>query len=159
MPAKPNLWKARLLLVFVTSLCLAQGPSVSAAVRRIGEKLACLCGACNNSVATCQMLGCHYTAPAREKIDQMAAAGASDEAIIADFKKREGIRAFATPPAEGFNALGWTMPFIALLSGLALIVLWIRHSRRPAAATPELAPEALGKVREQLDKEMARFDE
>jgi cytochrome c-type biogenesis protein CcmH len=159
LPGKLNPSKARLLLLLLASLALAQGPAVSPAVKRVGDQLACLCGKCNNTVATCQMLGCGYANPGKEKIDRMSAAGASDEAIIADFKEREGLKALATPPTEGFNLLSWTMPFVALFAGLGLIVWWIQHSKRPSAAPAELPPAALSKVRSQLDKEMARFEE
>jgi len=43
-----------LLLVLAAGLCLAQSSSqmLTPAVKRVGDRLACLCGACNNSVAT-----------------------------------------------------------------------------------------------------------
>ena len=59
--------------MLVTAICLAQSASElqTPEIRRVGDKLACLCGACKNTVATCQMLHCHYAYPARQKIARM----------------------------------------------------------------------------------------
>src|ERR1039457_5964752 len=39
-------------------------------VRRVGSRLACQCG-CKDSVATCSMLECSFSKPAKERIAQM----------------------------------------------------------------------------------------
>lgn len=154
-------WKNNLLLMLVAGVALAQTASdyVTPEIRRVGDKLACLCGACKNTVATCQMLGCHYASPAREKIRAMQAAGASDQAIVDSFVKEHGLKALAVPPAEGFNFLAWAMPWIAIGMGLCAIYLWVRRFRRPAtAAAPEIDPESLARYREQIDKDLAKLD-
>ena len=87
-------------------------------VRRVGDRLACKCGTCNNTVGNCPMLECHYSHPARQRISKMLDQGMSDDAIVAVFVKEQGLSALAAPPAEGFNLLGWLMPFIALAGGL-----------------------------------------
>ena len=71
-------WRNSLLLILMAGLSVAQtGDMVQPEVRRIGDRLACLCGSCKNTVATCQMLGCHYTSPARARISAMSKAGIS----------------------------------------------------------------------------------
>ncbi len=152
----------RLILgLLVAVLCLAQSASqlVTPEIRRVGDKLACLCGACKNTVASCQMLGCHYSHPSREKIAKMQAAGVNDKAIIDSFVKEQGLRALAVPPAEGFNALAWTMPFIAIGLGLIAIWLWIKkfHPKR-AAPMPELPPEVLARYQERIDQDLTKQD-
>lgn len=162
MLARRSRWKTSALLVLLAGLCFAQSASLPIEARRVADRLACLCGACKNTVATCQMLGCHYAAPAKEKVVEMQKAGASDQAIVDFFTKREGLKALAVPPNEGFNALSWTMPFVMIAAGLGAIWWWISRSRQQqnAPAIPEIPASALpGKVREQLDKEMANFED
>ncbi|MCS7026352.1 MAG: cytochrome c-type biogenesis protein CcmH [Bryobacteraceae bacterium] len=150
----------RLLLILTAGLCMAQSSTeyLTPAVRRVGEKLACLCGACKNTVASCQMLGCHYAGPAREKIAKMLAAGMSDQAIIDEFVRKEGLRALAVPPLEGFNLLGWVMPFVAIGIGLAGIYLFIRRFHKPAVASAPTDAALLDKYHEQIEKDLAKLD-
>lgn len=151
----------KLALIFVAWLCLAQTSSdlLTPAIRRVGEKLACLCGACKNTVATCQMLGCHYSSPARERIAKMQAAGSSDEAIVDDFVKREGLKALAVPPAEGFNLLGWVMPFVAIGAGLLAIYLYMKRYRKPVvAAGPAVDDAVLRRYQAEIEKDMAKLE-
>lgn len=141
----------------MAGLCLAQtGDLVPPEVRRVGDRLACLCGSCKNTVATCQMLGCHYTAPARAKITAMHKAGADDEAIVADFVKREGKKALAAPPAEGFGIMAWLAPPFMALAGAGLIAWFIRRHRKPA---PELNEGDVAKYQQAAERELSRFDE
>ena len=71
----------RLRNIFLGSILgiamLAQNASLmmNPDVKRVGMKLACLCGACKNSVGDCPMIGCHYAIPGREKIEQMQKTG------------------------------------------------------------------------------------
>src|ERR687893_2438415 len=100
-------FKSSLLLLLLAAVCLPQSATklVTPDIRRVGDKLACKCGACNNTVATCQMLECHYSLPARERIAQMQKTGASDDTIVKAFVKESGLAALAAPPAEGFHLL------------------------------------------------------
>jgi cytochrome c-type biogenesis protein CcmH/NrfF len=153
-------WQSSLVLLMMAGLCLAQtGDMVPPEVRRVGDKLACLCGSCNNTVATCQMVGCHYTAPARARLTAMHKAGMSDEAIVDDFVKREGKKALAAPPAEGFNLTAWVATPLVSLGGLAVIVLFIRRSRKKNTAEPVLDPADVTKYQQAAERELSRFDE
>ena len=153
--------RAIVLALVLAALCVAQVSSqfVTADIRRAGDKLACLCGACKNTVATCPMLGCHYALPAREKIAKMQAAGMSDQAIVDAFVKETGLRALAVPPAEGFNALAWIMPFVAIGLGLIAIWLWIKKFHpKHAAPTPEIPPEVLARYQDRIDQDLTKQD-
>ena len=116
MLVRRNRWKTSALLLLLAGLCFSQSASLPIEARQVADKLACLCGACKNTVATCQMLGCHYAAPAKEKVVEMQKAGSGESAILEFFIKREGLKALAVPPNEGFNALSWTMPFVMMFT-------------------------------------------
>src|ERR1700682_2893495 len=95
-------WRSSLLILLVTAISLAQTSDLlDPNVRRVGEKLACLCGGCKNSVGTCPMLGCHDATPKRERIKKMLAEGRTDQQIVDAAVKQEGLQALVTPPAEG----------------------------------------------------------
>ena len=95
-------WRSSFALLAMGVACLAQtGDMVPPEVRRVGNRLACLCTSCNNTVATCQMVGCHYTAPARAQISAMVKEGKSDDEVVAFFVKREGKKGLAAPEASG----------------------------------------------------------
>lgn len=151
--------RGSLLLLALAALSLAQTGMTLATpeIRRVGDKLACLCGSCKNSVGDCPMIMCHYSNPAREKIAGMQKAGFSDQAIIDEFVKKEGIRALVAPPAEGFSLVGWLMPFIAIGIGLVMIWMFLRRFRKPAAV-PEIDPGDFDRYRDRIDKDLAKLD-
>jgi len=154
-------FKNSFLLLVLAAVCLPQTATqlVTPEIRRVGDKLACKCGVCNNTVATCQMLECHYSLPARQKIAALQKKGESDETIIAGFVRENGISALSSPPAEGFNILGYVMPFVGVLVGLGAIFLFMKRSKKPIPAdAPELDSEMLSRYRDRIDKDMAKFD-
>jgi len=153
-------WKTSALLALLTVASLAQTASVSVltpAVKRVGMRLACLCGGCKNSVGDCAMLNCHYAAPARERIARMVAEGMGDQQIVDVFVKERGLQALVAPPTEGFHLLAWVTPFAAMGMGLAAIWMFIRRFRRPVPAA-EADPETLARYREQIEKDLSKFD-
>jgi cytochrome c-type biogenesis protein CcmH len=144
-------------------LTIAQSSSalLTPEVRRVGGRLACLCGSCNNTVGDCAMLECHYSRPMRERIAAMQKLGLNDEEIVKAVVKDNGIQALAAPPGEGFNLLAWVMPWVAVALGLVAIWLFIQRLNRKravAAAAPELDPEVLNRYRENIEKDLANFD-
>lgn len=148
-----------LLLAFLAGSCLAQVSSelITPEIKRVGSRLACLCGSCRNSVGDCPMLGCGYATPARERIREMLAAGMSDEAIVQAFVDERGIQALVTPPAEGFNLLTWVMPVVAIAIGLLAVWWFIRRMSRPALQPP-VDEEVLDKYRDSIEKDLAKLD-
>ncbi len=132
---------------------------VSPEIRRVGVRLSCRCGSCNNTVADCQMLECGFCLPARRKIAEMQKAGQSDDVIVASFVKESGINALSQPPAEGFSLLSWVMPFAAIGVGFGVIVLWIkRFQQKPAGDVPEMDSPMLTRYRDRIEKDMAKLD-
>ena len=155
--------KNSLLATLLAVATLAQSSSVllTPEIRRVGGRLACLCGSCNNTVGDCPMLECHYTKPAREKIASMQKLGMNDDQIVDAMVKERGLQALAAPPEEGFHLLAWVMPWIAVSLGLVAIWLFIRRLNRKklaAESAPELDPEVLNRYRDNIEKDLAKLD-
>jgi cytochrome c-type biogenesis protein CcmH/NrfF len=153
--------RSSLLVVIAALLTMGQGdnPLLNVRVRRLGEQLGCLCG-CGASVTSCNMLQCHFALPARQKLLKMVEAGESDQAIFAAFVKENGPRILLKPPAEGFNLVGWLMPFAAIVAGLAFVWWLIGRFRRPLAAAggPQVDESVLARYRERIDKDTENLD-
>ena len=128
-------------------------------VKRVGARLACLCGTCKNSVGDCQMPQCGYSSPAREKIARLLKEGKSDDEIVATFVKDVGKHALSAPPAEGFSLTAWLMP-IAFGALGALFIVWYLQQEKKKALAPvsEVDPAVLDKYHSKIEKEMADLD-
>jgi len=118
---------------------------------RVGARLACQCG-CADTVATCSMLGCGLSHPAKEEIAQMQAAGASDQSIIDSFIKKYGQGIYRGAP----NAFGWLIPYATLGIGVIVVIGFVRRSRR---SKPALVTDArLARYSEQIEQELQNLD-
>jgi cytochrome c-type biogenesis protein CcmH/NrfF len=148
-----------LLLAILVAAALAQTASEkpSVDVRRVGSRLACQCG-CKDSVATCSMLECHFSKPAKERIAQMQAVGMSDEQIIQAFVRDYGSAIYLAEP----NAWGWIVPYTSAGIGLVVVWMFIKKYRKPkpmAELGPiELDDPALEKYKDQIDKDLANLE-
>lgn len=148
------------LLVFVVAVAaLAQTASEKPSndVRRVGARLQCQCG-CKDSVATCSMLECGFSKPAKERIARMQAVNMSDEQIVKAFVRDYGTGIYLAPP----SAFGWIVPYITLALGLGVIWLFIRKYRRPkplAEVGPlDIDDPALEKYKDQIEKDLAKLE-
>jgi cytochrome c-type biogenesis protein CcmH len=143
----------------MAAVALAQTASEkpSLDVRRVGARLACQCG-CKDSVATCSMLECHFSKPAKEKIAQMLAVGMSDQQIVDSFIRENGMAVYLAPP----NALGWIVPYAIAAAGGLLIVAFLRKYRKPKPLAEigeiEIDDPALAKYKDQIEKDLANMD-
>jgi len=148
-----------LLAILLTVAALAQTASEkpSVDVRRVGARLACQCG-CKDSVATCSMLECHFSKPAKEKIAQMQAVGMSDDQIIQSFIREYGPGIYLAPP----NAFGWIVPYAGVAVGLVIIWLFIKKYRKPKPLTDlgsiEIDDPELAKYKDQIEKDLANLE-
>jgi cytochrome c-type biogenesis protein CcmH len=147
------------LLVFVAAVAaLAQTASEkpNVDVRRVGSRLQCQCG-CKDSVATCSMLECHFSKPAKERIAQMQSVGMSDDQIVQAFVRDYGAAIYLSPP----NAFGWIVPYASVGLGIVVILLFIRkYKAKPMTDLGPIEPEdpELAKYQEQIDQDTKNLD-
>jgi len=152
-------FKTSLLAAVLAVAALAQTASEkpSPDVRRVGARLACQCG-CKDSVATCSMLECSFSKPAKERIARMQAVGMSDQQIIDAFVRDYGPGIYLAPP----SAFGWIVPYASVGLGLVIVWLFIRKYRKPkplAEIGPlELDDPELEKYKDQIEKDLANLE-
>jgi cytochrome c-type biogenesis protein CcmH/NrfF len=149
------------LLLLLATLSLAQNPMdfLSPEIKRVGMKLACLCGSCRNTVGDCAMIGCSYAFPARQKIKRLQSMGMSDAKVIGKFIEDEGLKALAEPQTTGFGLLGWLMPGFAVLLGLIGIFVYWKRFRNPAVtAAPQLSSAEVAQFESQAIDELERLE-
>jgi cytochrome c-type biogenesis protein CcmH/NrfF len=152
-------FRVSLLAAAVAMAVLAQTASEkpSADVRRVGAHLQCQCG-CKDSVATCSMLECSISKPAKEKIARMQAVGMSDDQIIQSFVREVGPQVYLAPP----SAFGWIVPYVAVGFGLMVIWLFVKKYRQPKpipeVGSMELDDPALAKYKDLFEKELADLE-
>src|SRR6516165_12603062 len=116
------------LLIAVAALAQTASQKPSVDVRRVGQRLQCQCG-CKDSVATCSMLECGFSKPAKERIARMQGVGMSDGQIIQAFIRENGNGIYLAPPSP----FGWIVPYLSVGAGLVIIWLFIKRYRKPAA--------------------------
>jgi len=152
-------FRVSLLAAAVAMAALAQTASEkpSADVRRVGAHLQCQCG-CKDSVATCSMLECSFSKPAKEKIARMQAVGMSDDQIVQSFVRDVGPQVYLAPP----SAFGWIVPYVMVGFGLMVIYLFVRKYRQPKPiaeiGSMELDDPALAKYKDQIEKDLANLE-
>jgi cytochrome c-type biogenesis protein CcmH/NrfF len=148
---------ALLLAALGGIICLAQtaAEKPSNDVRRVGARLLCQCG-CKDSVATCSMLDCSFSKPAKERIARMQAVGMSDDQIVQAFMRDYGAGIYLAEP----NSLGWIVPYASVAFGLMVIWLFIKKYRKPAseAAMIEIDDPDLAKYKDQIEQDLAKLE-
>ena len=146
-----KLVRAMVLAVVLLTPASAQMAGNNQNMRRVGARLACQCG-CPDTVASCSMLGCGFSHPAKEKIAQMQAAGVPDASIVEDFVKTYGQKIYRAEP----NTFGWLVPYLALAFGTALVIWFVRRSRR---SKPALVMDArLARYNDEIEQELHNLD-
>jgi cytochrome c-type biogenesis protein CcmH/NrfF len=146
---------AAILAVAALAQTAAEKPTLD--VRRVGARIQCQCG-CKDSVATCSMLECSFSKPAKERIAKMQAVGMSDEQIIQAFIRDYGPGIYLAPP----NAFGWIVPYASVGLGLVIVWLFIRKYRKPKPISEigpvEIDDPALEKYKDQIEKDLANLE-
>jgi cytochrome c-type biogenesis protein CcmH len=144
-----------MLAVAALAQTASEKPSVD--VRRVGARLSCQCG-CADSVATCSMLECHFSKPAKERIAQMQSVGMSDQQIIQAFMRDYGAGIYLAPP----NAFGWIVPYASVGVGLVVIWMFIKRYRKPKPMTEigamEIDDPELAKYKDQIERDLANLE-
>jgi cytochrome c-type biogenesis protein CcmH len=90
----------------------------------------------------------------------MVNSGMSDAAILDNFVKQYGTQILEKPPAQGFNLLGYLMPFIVILMGLAFVWWLIQHFRKPLslAEGPQIDAAVLERYQERIERDLEKLD-
>ena len=125
----------------------------------IEQNLKCDCG-CNLDVHSCQYQMQCGTSPAwSERIRRELEAGRTVEAIEAGFVAEFGPTVLMTPPAEGFNLVGYLLPALAIVTAGMLVGLMARGGARAATVAAVPARELSSEEEERLREAMKEMDE
>jgi cytochrome c-type biogenesis protein CcmH/NrfF len=158
LPRRMRRYSPKLAVAFLFAIAalIAQDPAtyMNSNVLRVGEKLACRCGTCRNTVATCPMLHCESSDPMRQRIARMQSQGMGDQAIIKRIVQEQGVVALASPPATGFGLFTWVMPGIALVIGFLIYSSFVRRNRKQPAPMTAADEEMIERFRPQMDNEL-----
>jgi cytochrome c-type biogenesis protein CcmH/NrfF len=126
-------------------------------VRRVGQRLACTCG-CKDSVATCAMIECERSKPAKERIAKMQTLGYSDKQIVDAFIRDNGPAIYLAEP----NAWGWIVPYALVGVGLVVIWMFLMKYRKPQPLANvghlEVDDPALEKYKDQIERDLANME-
>jgi cytochrome c-type biogenesis protein CcmH len=159
--------RARALAVaLVVAAALVSAAGVGAAPDaatqyQLETDLTCQCG-CGLTVHSCNHLNCGSAIPLKKEIGEQIATGKTRAEILSYFEKKYGEKILSSPTTRGFNLAAWTVPFIAIAIGGALVGLVLSRWRRAtvergAPAEPGAPPLDPG-LRERLDSELRDFD-
>lgn len=115
----------------------AKGAPVMNQAKRdeLEHHLHCQCG-CNLDVYTCRTtdFSCQVSPAMHKDVMALVAGGYSAPEIIAAFTAVYGDRVLMAPPSSGFDLAAWITPFVALATGIGLVILVLRRLRAPAFA-------------------------
>lgn len=147
-----------LALLSVAQLYADPGPD---AVRDLTSQILCTCGCSNMLVSSCE---CSKAAEMKKEAAALFDSGESEQEVLAAFEKEYGAVVLAAPEAQGFNLVGWIMPFVALAMGSLIVAVVFRRLRTPSApvedgdseSTAPGQPEMADRFRQQLDEELRR---
>ncbi|MGH9354394.1 MAG: cytochrome c-type biogenesis protein, partial [Terriglobia bacterium] len=84
--------------------------------------------------------------------------GKANPAILQDLVDRFGVHVLASPPATGFNLTVWVLPGVALIIGLAIVLLIVRRWRAKVSAPAEeepagpVDPKIMAAVEEEMNR-------
>ncbi len=129
-------------------------------LKAIEHRLRCTCG-CNLDVYTCRTTDftCATSPAMHRRVLELYEAGTTPEEIIEAFVAEYGEIVLMAPKKEGFNIVGYVMPFVVLILGLTGLVWFIRTRITRAAAVSggagevdvaAVSPEDMERLNEEL---------
>ncbi|MGK7344215.1 MAG: cytochrome c-type biogenesis protein [Candidatus Nitrospinota bacterium M3_3B_026] len=160
------------LFVFVSLLApgawgAAESPParIDALYDQLQREMMCLCG-CNSTLKNCPHANCDFAIPRRREILAMLKEGKAPERIKDAMVERFGEKILSAPKKEGFNLLGYIMPFVAILAVGSIVTVTVRKwARRGAAGEtgaartgPEEKESSGGGLEDLMRKELEDFD-
>lgn len=128
----------------------------------VEEALICQCG-CGIVLKHCPHQNCGFAIPARQYIADLINEGKDKDEIIEIFLKQYGQKALAAPKKEGFNLLGYILPFIALIAAAfflsRVIKSWTSRGAREEEKVLEHLPEDKGsELDKKIEEELKKLD-
>ena len=100
-----------------------------------------------------------------EQIDRMVRAGKSREEILDRLVDEYGERILARPRAEGFGAVFYWGPLLALIGGAVGVSIWLKKNSggdlggaRDDKASPDLEGGASGRLGQEFEEMLRRVD-
>jgi len=121
------------LLVMVAVFALL-GADQDARFKDLGHRMMCTCG-CGQILLECNHVGCQSSDKMRTELIAALDRGDNDDLILQGFVQNYGPTVIAAPTNTGFNRVAWVMPYVALLFGIAVVVVVVRAwKNRPAPA-------------------------
>jgi len=107
------------------------------------HQIACQCG-CVLDIYTCRTtdFSCAVSPAMHGDVMGLVAGGYNAAEILGAFQGVYGERVLMSPLKQGFNLVGYAMPFAALITGAAIVAGLIRKWGKRAAREPKLAPAA-----------------
>ncbi|MEO6236906.1 MAG: cytochrome c-type biogenesis protein CcmH, partial [Vicinamibacterales bacterium] len=151
-----------LLMLLLPTMTSAQTVVPRSELRKqLEADIMCSCGGCKAPMNNCPMgPGCHGLKEQSEKLDRYLAQGMTREQVRAAFVADHGGQdVLAAPIDEGFNRLAWAFPYVAGVTGAALVGLMARRwTRRDADAPAATAVPEEDALRARLDDELRDLD-
>jgi cytochrome c-type biogenesis protein CcmH len=146
-------------VLMLVGLTVAAGPDQAVVEREAKQIERMLIAPC----CWTQPVSDHYSAEAdqiRTGIRAMLSAGKTRQQILDAYVAQYGERILAEPPARGFKASLYVLPWIFLVLGGAVVFVAIRRlqSARPAEAASEASPPMDDPYAERLDEELRDLD-
>lgn len=116
------------------------------------HKIKCQCG-CVLDIYTCRTtdFSCGVSPAMHGDVMALVTGGYNASEILSAFQGVYGERVLMSPLKEGFNWLGYLMPFAAVITGGVVVAVLIRRWGARAAAAPQPATVAVNATQEELD--------
>ena len=129
-------------------------------VQAVGEQLVCYCGGCSGlTVAACT---CGTADQIRARIASQLDSGLGTDEVVQAWVDERGEQILAVPTREGFNLVGWIMPFVVSLGGIAFVIVvllrWQRHTP-PLSPVPGELTEVDRRHLERIEREVSRIQQ
>jgi len=151
-----------LALVFLSPGVLsAQNPLDGAGAKKLGNRVMCMCGGCNDTAAKCNHMGGSFAGPCEtaqlelKELNDRVGQGKSDDLVLQSFVQEYGPTVLISPPTTGFDLWAWLMPIIAPLIGIVLVWMFVARWRRKMALAggAQISPELLARAREDISRD------
>ncbi|HDH02522.1 MAG TPA: cytochrome c-type biogenesis protein CcmH [Nitrospirae bacterium] len=156
-----RLTKYGVLIIFSLMLMLSvPSRGFSLTSTEVQSNLMCDCG-CGQLLGTCE---CERAEEMRTMIRGMMDKGMTKEEILNSFVSQYGESILAAPTKKGFNLIAYILPFVGLLVGVIVAVIFVRKwafsGRKEAAAEAETKGAGLNdEMQKKIDDELKKFEE